>query len=88
MKSSVAYSIKIKASAAKSLRRIDPSDRRRLIEAIDRLAEEPSAGAALKGEFGGLRRLRVGRYRIVYEAIHDELVVLVVRIGHRREIYR
>jgi mRNA interferase RelE/StbE len=84
----VSYSIKIKASAAKALAKVDSKERARLIEAIDRLAEEPSAGAALKGEFGGLRRLRVGRYRIIYEAIHDELTVLVVRIGHRRDIYR
>jgi mRNA interferase RelE/StbE len=59
-----------------------------LVDAINRLAHEPSAGAALKGEFGGLRRLRVGRYRIIYEAIHDELTILVVRIGHHREVYR
>jgi mRNA interferase RelE/StbE len=84
----VSYSIRIRSSAAKALAKIDSSERARLIEAIDRLAIEPSAGAALKGEFGGLRRLRVGRYRIIYEAIHDELTILVVRIGHRREIYR
>lgn len=82
------YSIKIKSSAAKALRKIDVNERVRLVEAIDRLAEEPSAGSALKGEFGGLRRLRVGRYRIIYEAIHQKLTILVVRIGHRREVYR
>lgn len=84
----MSYSIKIKGSAAKALSRVDPRDRSRLIEAIDRLADQPAAGAALKGEFGGLRRLRVGRYRIIYEALHEELTVLVVRIGHRREVYR
>lgn len=82
------YSIKIKSSAAKALRRIDARERTRLVAAIDRLAQEPAAGAALKGEFGGLRRLRVGRYRIIYEAFHEELTILVVRIGHRREVYR
>jgi mRNA interferase RelE/StbE len=80
----VSYSIKIKRSAAKDLRRIQPDVRRRLVEAIDRLGEEPLAGSALKGEFSGLRRLRIGRYRIVYEAIHGELTVLVVRVGHRQ----
>jgi len=39
-------------------------------------------------EFEGLRRLRVGRYRVVYEWQRSELVILVVRIGHRREVYR
>ncbi|MGH9465118.1 MAG: type II toxin-antitoxin system RelE family toxin [Thermoanaerobaculia bacterium] len=82
------YSVRIKASAAKALARIAAPDRRRLIEAIDRLAAEPHAGGVLKGEFAGLRRLRVGHYRIVYEVQQRELTVLVVRIGHRREVYR
>ncbi len=82
------YSLKIKASAAKALRRIDKPERLRLIAAIDRLANEPTAGGVLKGEFSGLRRLRVGEYRIIYEVIHNELTVLVVRIGHRGEVYR
>lgn len=88
MRSSVAYSIKIKSSASKSLSRIPKQDRLRLIEGIDRLREEPLAGGALKGEFSGLRRLRVGVYRIVYEVIHEQVAVLVVRIGHRRDVYR
>ena len=82
------YSVRIKASAAKALLRIRAQDRRRLVTAIDRLAEEPHAGGLLKGEFAGLRRLRVGRYRVVYEAMDDELTVLVVRIGRRRDVYR
>ena len=75
----MSYSIKIKRSAVKALRRLPPEARRRLVDSIDRLAEEPLAGAALKGEFSGLRRLRVGDYRIVYEAINRELTILVVR---------
>jgi mRNA interferase RelE/StbE len=86
--SSVIYSVRIKASAAKTLRRLSVADRRRIMESIDRLAREPGAGGTLKGEFSGLRRLRVGQYRIIYEVIDNELVVLVVRIGHRREVYR
>ena len=81
------FSIRIKASAARALSRLPAADRLRVIEAIDRLAEEPNAGGTLKGEFSGLRRLRVGRYRVVYEVLGEELVVLVIRIGHRREVY-
>ena len=47
------------------------------------VADEPLAGGVLKGEFSGMRRLRVGQYRIVYEVSKRELTVLVVRIGHR-----
>jgi mRNA interferase RelE/StbE len=42
----------------------------------------------LKGEYAGLRRIRVGNYRIVYEVQDRQLMVLVIRIGHRREVYR
>ena len=82
------YAVHIKRSAAKALQTIGRDERLRLIEAIDRLADHPAAGSVLKGELSGLRRLRVGSYRIVYEVQAQELVVLVVRIGHRRDIYR
>ena len=84
----MSYSLRIKASAVKSLRRVPTAERLRLIEAIDRLATEPTAGGVLKGEFRGLRRLRVGRYRIVYEVEEGELTILVIRIGHRKDVYR
>ena len=82
------YSIRIKRSAARELGRIPQHDRVRIVGAIDRLGEQPLAGSALKGELRGLRRIRVGRYRVVYEVLEDELVVLVVRVAHRREAYR
>ena len=63
-------------------------DHERLVEAIDLLGDTPAAGSALKGEFEGLRRLRVGRYRVVYEWQRRDLVILVVRVGHRREVVR
>ena len=62
--------------------------RTRVIHAIDGLGGQPLAGAPLKGELRGLRRLRVGDYRIVYELLDTELVVLVVRVAHRRKAYR
>jgi len=81
-------SLRIKRSAAKALEAVPKADRLRLLTAIDRLCESPLAGSALKGEFEGLRRLRVGRYRIVYEWQRQELVVLIVRVGHRKDVYR
>ena len=81
-------SLRIKRTAAKALAALPKPDRLRVVEAIERLCELPAAGSALKGEFEGLRRLRVGAYRVVYEWRQAELVVLVVRIGHRKEVYR
>ena len=79
------YAIRIKASAARELQRIEKSKRERLIAAIDRLAENPFAGSALKGELRGLRRIRVGDYRLLYEVRERDLLVLVLRAAHRRE---
>ena len=81
-------SLRIKQSAAKALDSLPTLDRERLVEAIDLLCDTPAAGSALTGEFEGLRRLRVGRYRVVCEWQRSDLVILVVRIGHRREVYR
>lgn len=84
----MSFSIRIKESAARELRRIAKPDRTRIVAAIDRLTETPHLGAALKGDLRGLRRLRVGDYRVVYEVRDEELVVLVVRAAHRRDAYR
>ena len=82
----MAYSITIKQSAVKALEKVAAEDRRRIIAVINQLAVNPMAGSVLKGEFFGLRRIRVGNYRIVYEVREGQLMVLVVRIGHRREV--
>ena len=84
----MSYSVRIKGSAAKELARLPRDVRERLVDAIDSLAETPLAGSALKGQLLGLRRWRVGNYRIVYEVREEELVVLVIRVGHRQAVYR
>ena len=83
----MSYSVRIKRSATKELSDIPQPMRTRLVHAIDRLAEQPLAGSALKGSLTGLRRLRVGDYRIVYEVMHHEVAVLVIRVAHRSEAY-
>ena len=84
----MSWSVRIKKSAAKEVAAIPQSARDRIVEAIDSLREQPLAGAPLKGALRGLRRMRVGDYRIVYEAQDDEMIVLVVRAAHRRDVYR
>lgn len=86
--SGVTYSIRIKRSAAGEIGRIPRDDRIRIVGAIDRLAEQPLTGSVLKGGLRGLRRVRVGRYRVLYEVLDDQLVVLGVGVSHRREAYR
>ena len=82
------YSVRIKRSAAKDLKRIPAADRRTVAAAIDSLAHQPQQGRVLKGGLRGLRRVRVGRYRVIYEVRDAELIVLVVRVGARDKAYR
>ena len=82
------FSIRIKETAAKELKRVAKPDRTRIVAAIDRLREAPHLGTPLKGDLRGLRRLRTGDYRVLYEVRDDELIVLVVRVAHRRGAYR
>ena len=82
------YSIQIKKSALKELQKLPKNDRPRLIAAIDQLAEQPHTGKVLKGDFSGLRRLRVGNYRVIYEIDEGKILVLVLRVAHRKRSYR
>lgn len=84
----MSWSVRIKRSALKELSQITQADRRRLVTAIDGLADNPYRGSALKGDLTGLRRIRVGSYRVIYEIQESELVVLVVSAGHRKAVYR
>ncbi len=66
------------------MERLEQADRTRIVEAIDRLAEQPLLGRALKGEERGLRRLIVGEFRVIYEVQEDALVVLVIHVTRWR----
>ncbi len=81
------YTVRIKRSAAKELARLPKRDRERIVNEIDSLGNHPHAGQVLKGGLQGLRRIRVGIYRVVYEVMDGILVVLVVRVAHRKNAY-
>lgn len=83
------YRITIARGAAKTFRGLHPQVAVRLKAAIQALAVDPRPPGSLQlGGGDGELRIRVGDYRIVYDVQDDELVVLVLRVGHRREIYR
>ena len=82
------YSLKIKQSALKEIQKLDKPNRKRLIEAIDNLAGNPHVGKLLKGDFSGLRRIRVGSYRVIYEINEGEVLIHVLRVAHRKRAYR
>lgn len=87
------WRIEFAESVAKQLRKLDPAIARRLTrylrERVAPLDDPRSLGAALKGdELGQFWKYRVGDYRIIAEIIDREIRIVVVRIGHRREVYR
>lgn len=83
------YRITFAPAAARQLRKLDPQVRRRIQGALELLSSDPRPPAATQLVGGaGEWRVRTGDYRIVYEIEDDELLVLVLRVGHRREIYR
>jgi len=85
----VTYAIEWRPSARKEVRRIDPPVRRRVIDAIEGLADDPRpAGSVTLTGSPGWRRIRVGGYRGVYDVNDRALVVLVLRVGSRGEVYR
>jgi len=85
----LAYKVHIRKSALKDLQAVPKSDQKRLLDVIEKnLCKDPYQGNALSGEFKGLWRWRRGKFRIIYEIQQETLVVLVLRIGHRKDVYR
>ena len=84
------YRVRLLDAASKDLARLDKPVARRIVELVHWLAEnlEDITLEALTGELDGLFKLRIGDYRVVYELIHDEQLIMIHAIGHRREIYR
>lgn len=83
------YGIEWRPSARKEVRRLDPPVRRRVIDAIEALAHDPRpAGSVTLAGSPGWRRIRIGGYRVVYDVNDRALVVLVLRVGSRGEVYR
>lgn len=83
------YRVEVAPAAVRQLRTLDAVARRRIRAAIELLAEQPRPSGAKKLVGGkGEWRVRTGDYRIVYEIHDDVLLVLVVTVGHRRDIYR
>jgi mRNA interferase RelE/StbE len=81
------YNISFKNSVTQDLKGIDKKQIKRIFDKIEKdLAEKPDQYPELKGKFAGLRKFRVGDYRIIYSITSDN-TVLILRIKHRKEAY-
>jgi len=86
----VKYSVIIEARARTEMMALPQRDRQRVDKAILALADNPypSGSKRLKGKARGLLRLRVGDYRVIYQVRPAELIVAIVRVGQRGDVYR
>jgi mRNA interferase RelE/StbE len=84
------YSLRIKRSAAKEIEGIEPRKvRRQVVERVQALAANPRPrGCEKLAGVGERYRVRQGSWRIVYEVRDDQLVVVLVKVGHRRDVYK
>lgn len=88
----MAWRIEFLPEAARELKKLDRTAAARIVRTLeDRIAplDDPrTLGSALTGELGGLWRWRIGDYRVVARIEDERITVLVVRVAHRREVYR
>ena len=82
------YQIELRRRAQRALDRLPKSDFQAVIEAIKELARTPRPKGVEKIKSAGLWRVRQGDYRIVYNIDDSQKIATILRIGHRREIYR
>jgi mRNA interferase RelE/StbE len=83
------YSIEVSATAERQLKKLRRQDRIRVLRAISQLAGDPRpAGCRKLSGYDDVYRVRVGTYRVIYEIDGARIVVVVLKIGHRRDVYR
>ena len=82
------YRVLIRRSAQKELRRIPPPDLRRIVSKISGLSQDPRPQGSEKLSGDDRYRIRQGKYRVVFGIEDDQLVVVAVKAGHRRDVYR
>jgi mRNA interferase RelE/StbE len=83
------YKIEWKTSALKELKNLDNSAIPRIVAAVESLSGNPRPAGVRKLQGSEhTYRIRVGEYRVVYEIVNDDLLVTIIRVRHRKEVYR
>ncbi len=83
------YEIEITRTAEKQLKKLPREDQERVVAAVLRLADEPRPRGSRKlAGYDDIFRIRVGTYRVLYSVSSGRLVIIILKIGHRRDVYR
>ena len=81
------FEVRIEKNARNFIKKLDNSSQKEILKKIRKLKENPFMGKALTGNLSGLWRIRIGKYRVVYQIKNSELIVIVLDVGHRKNIY-
>lgn len=89
MVSDTNYKLVFDAKVIKDLKKIDQTWQKKIIEAIkNKLIKDPFQGKRLVGELSPYYRFRVGDYRVIYEVVEQDILITVIKIRHRKDVYR
>lgn len=83
----MAYEILFHHKSQRVFNQLDKAIKLRIVKSINKLKQNPFIGKPLVGNLSGLWRLRVDKYRIIYQIKKSELIVYIIDIGHRKNIY-
>jgi mRNA interferase RelE/StbE len=82
------YNVFFTREAKRNVEKMDPSIKRIIKKAIESLAVNPAKGKPLAYDLAGLHSLRTSDYRIIYRVREKQLIIIVIAVGHRKEIYK
>ncbi|EQB64493.1 MAG: addiction module toxin, RelE/StbE family [Thermoplasmatales archaeon I-plasma] len=83
----MSFDIVLTAESEKFIKKCDKQIRNRIIKSLRKLEKEPESGKPLTSILTGLWSLRIGGYRAIYQIKNSELIVVVIKIGHRKNVY-
>ncbi|MEA2111978.1 MAG: type II toxin-antitoxin system RelE/ParE family toxin, partial [Campylobacterota bacterium] len=85
----LAYKLLFDDKVTKDLKNIDRSWQKKILEAIKtKLIKDPYIGKKLVGDLSSYYRYRVNDYRVIYEILEDEIILVVIKIKHRKDVYK
>lgn len=81
------YEVKLEKPAERFIKKLDSVDQKRIIKKLRELETNPELGKPLTANLSGLWSLRFGKYRAIYQIKQQELVIFVLKLGHRKDVY-
>ena len=81
------YQVNLDKNAKNFLKKLKRGDQEYIFERIEKLKDNPNLGKRLAGNLFGLWKLRIDKYRVLYRIIDDKLLIIIIDIGHRKNVY-